>query len=130
MPILFDGHISILFFVDINSQRYYILSDPSHVHSSPNIKDNFIFTNKMIKSLSVIPAQKIQIFSSCGLWYFLQVLNFVNYNEEIQSRKYKNAEDFYFSGKNSELYFYYYNYYNFIMGFKSRLRKKERFKYL
>ena len=35
----------------------------------------------MIKSLSVIPDQKIQIFSSCGLWYFLQVLNFVNYNE-------------------------------------------------
>ena len=37
--------------------------------------------------------------------YFLQVLNFVNYNEEIQSRKYKSAEDFYISGKNSELYF-------------------------
>jgi hypothetical protein len=121
MPILFDGHISILFFVDINSQRYYILSDPSHVHSSTNIKNNFLFTQKMIKSLNVIPEQKIQIFSSSGLWYFLQILNFVNYNEEIQSRKYKNAEDFYFSVKNSELYFDCFNYYNFIMGFKSKL---------
>ena len=62
--------------------------------------------------------------------YFLQVLNFVNYNEEIQSRKYKSAEDFYISGKNSELYFDCFNYYNFIMGFKSKLPYLLKIKFL
>ena len=42
MPILFDGHISIPFFVDNDKKRGYILSDPSHTHSKKIYNTNFV----------------------------------------------------------------------------------------
>ena len=121
MPILFNGHISILFFVDINYRRYFILSDPSHIHAKPDCKEYFIFTKNMRENLSVIPKEKIQIFNSCGLWYYLQILIFANYKEDIQSRKYTKTSDFYYSIKNSEIYFDCLKYYEFVMGIKNNL---------
>ena len=71
MPILFDGHISLLFFVDHNNKRYFTLSDPSHVHSRPFGKDScfnpFIFSKNKMKYLSVFPKKKIQAYNSCSL---------------------------------------------------------------
>ena len=125
MPILFDGHISLLFFVDQNDKRYYILSDPSHVHSSPFGKyssiNPFIFPKNTIKYLSVFPKKKIQAFNSCSLWYYFQILCLINYNEKIQNRKYSEAKDFVSSLKNSSFYFDCFNYYQYIMGFHKRL---------
>ena len=74
MPILFDGHVSLLYFVDEGKRRAYILSDPSHYHSkcSKEISyiDEFIFPKKMRESMILLPQKKIQKFNSCSLWYF------------------------------------------------------------
>ena len=57
MPILFDGHISILFFVDNDKKRGYILSDPSHTHSkkiyNTNFVDGFLFPKNMRKNMKI-----------------------------------------------------------------------------
>ena len=63
MPILFGGHISLLFFIDYNGKRIFRLSDPSHIHckyNENNISLNpFIFDKEMRKHFFVVPKEKI-----------------------------------------------------------------------
>lgn len=121
MPILFDGHISILFFIDINLHRFFILSDPSHIHSRPEHSDYLIFPEKIRKRLKTIPERKLQKFNSCSFWYYFQNLTLLNYKSEIQSRKYIDTIDFHSSTKNSSFFMDCIRYYEFIMGFNMNL---------
>ena len=87
-PILFDGHISILFYVDKVGKRGFILSDPSHFHSKRVEKqsyiDGFIFPKNMRKMMQLYPPKKIQKFNSCFLWFYFQMLILINYNTNLQ----------------------------------------------
>jgi len=125
MPLLFDGHISILFFIDYDEMRHFILSDPGHIHFKSNgdncIIDPFIFPPDMRKNLDLFPKQKIQKYNSCSLWFYFQILTLINYNNDIQSKKYVNAEDFVKYIEDSQFYFDCLNYYIFIMGFEKKL---------
>ena len=62
MPLLFDGHISILFFIDSNGIRFFRLSDPSHIHSKYNgdscFIDPFLFPLDMRKYFDLYPKKK------------------------------------------------------------------------
>ena len=98
MPLLFDGHISLLFFFDEKSKRNYILSDPSQVHA--RFKGNsitvnpFLFPENMRKNLTFFPKIKVQAFNSCSLWYYFQLMCLINYKEKIQSKKYDDIKCF------------------------------------
>ena len=125
MPILFDGHISLLFFFDENNERNFILSDPSHKHAK--IKRNsitinpFLFSENMRKHLTIFPNCKIQAFNSCSLWYYFQILCLLNYNVQIQSKKYIDAKSLINSLKDSSFYLDCFEYYQYIMGFEKKL---------
>ena len=73
LPLLFDGHISLLFFYEENNKKNYILSDPSQVHA--RFKGNsitvnpFLFPENIRKNLTLFPKSKIQAFNSCSLWF-------------------------------------------------------------
>ena len=107
MPILFDGHISILFFVDRNNKRGFILSDPSHAHSQIFEKQNyingFIFPKNMRNLMVLFPEKKIQKFNSCSLWFYFQMLILINYDKDIQ-KEYKTIKNAISSIKNLEIY--------------------------
>ena len=96
MPLLFDGHVSILFFIDNNGIRFFRLSDPSHIHSKYNgdscFIDPFLFPSDMRKFFDLFPKKKIQKFNSCSLWFYFQILTLINYNENIQNHKYTDAK--------------------------------------
>ena len=125
MPLLFDGHISILFFLDNNGKRFFRLSDPSHVHSKYNgnscFIDPFLFPLDMRKNFDLCPKKKIQKFNSCTLWFYFQLLTLLNYKQDIQNKKYSNAEDFVICTDNNILYYDCLNYYTYIMGFQKKL---------
>ena len=123
-PILFDGHISIFYFIDYNNKRAFFLSDPSHVHSKNVKKDSyingFIFPKNMRKSTQLRPEEKIQRFNSCTLWFYFQMLIIINHDETIQ-QKYEISKDVIFSFKNSTIYYECINYYQKLMGYKKML---------
>ena len=125
MPLLFDGHISILFFIDSNGIRFFRLSNPSHIHSKYNgdscFIDPFLFPLDMRKYFDLYPKKKIQKFNSCALWFYFQILTLINYNKDIQSNKYSNAKDFVKYTENSKFYYDCLNYYIFIMGYEKKL---------
>ena len=125
MPITFDGHISLLYFTDIDDKRYFLLSDPSHVICKPfekSISKNpFVFEKNLRNNINIYPKVKIQAFNSCSLWYYFQILCLINYKEEIQNRKYIEAKDLIKSIKDSSFYIDCFNYYQFIMGFNKKL---------
>ena len=125
MPLLFDGHISILFFIDANNKRYFRLSDPSHIHSKYNgdscLIDPFIFNSDMRKYFDLVPKNKIQRFNSCSLWFYFQILTLLNYNKNIQNKKYTTVGDFIRFTDNSIFYFDCLNYYMHIVGFGKKL---------
>ena len=75
----------------------------------------------MRKHFFVVPKEKIQAFNSCFLWYYFQLLCLINYNDNIQSRKYIEAKDFVNSIKDSSFYFDCLNYYQYIMNFDKKL---------
>ena len=124
MPILFDGHISLIFFFDEEDKRIFILSDPSHVHT--RLKGNsiiinpFIFSENIRKNLIFYPDIKIQAFNSCSLWYYFQILCLINYDIKVQSIKYTNKKDFLKSIEDSLFYLDCFNYYQLIMGFDNK----------
>ena len=122
MPLLFDGHISILFFIDSNGIRFFRLSNPSHIYSKYNgdscFIDPFLFPLDMRKYFDLYPKKKIQKFNSCALWFYFQILTLINYNKDIQSNKYSNAKDFVKYTENSKFYYDCLNYYIFIMGYE------------
>ena len=125
MPILFDGHISLLFFYDEKGKRNFILSDVSQIHCK--LKGNsfsinpFIFSGNIRKNLEIYPKRKIQAFNSCSLWYYFQILCLINYNEKIQTKKYNDIKSFVDSIKNSSFYLDCFNYYQYMMGFEKKL---------
>ena len=125
MPILFDGHISLLFFFEENNERNFILSDPSHKHAK--MKRNsitinpFLFSENMRKHLTIFPNCKIQAFNSCSLWYYFQILCLLNYNAQIQNKKYIDAKSLINSLKDSSFYLDCFEYYQYIMGFEKKL---------
>ena len=125
MPIYFDGHISLLFFTEDNNKRHFLLSAPSHVICKPyenQVSINpFIFAKNLRKNLSIYPKLKIQTFNSCSLWYYFQILCLINYKEEIQKIKYKEAKDVIKSITDSSFYLDCFNYYQDIMGFNKKL---------
>ena len=125
MPILFDGHISVLFFYDEKGKRNFILSDVSQIHCRLNGNsvtiNPFIFSENIRKNLEVYPKRKIQAFNSCSLWYYFQILCLINYNEKIQTKKYIDIKSFIDSIKNSSFYLDCFNYYQYIMGFEKKL---------
>lgn len=125
IPILFDGHISTLFFTDYNNKRDFKLSDPGHIHSKNygnSISINpFMFTENMHRNLSILPNHKLQSFNSCSLWYYCQILCLLNYNEKIQTKKYNDAKDFEDSLNNSNFYYDCFNYYQYLMKFNKKL---------
>ena len=125
MPILFDGHISLLLFYDEKDKRNFILSDPSLVHSrfnGPSLSKNpLIFPESIRTNLNLFPKIKIQAFNSCLLWYYFQILCFINYNEKIQSKKYNDIKICIDSIKDYSFYLDCFEYYRFIMGFEKPL---------
>lgn len=124
IPILFNGHISLLFFVDKDKRRAYILSDPSHFHSKGSLEgsyiDEFLFPKKMRDKMLLFPPKKIQKFNSCSLWYYFQCLILINYNKKIQNL-YIKAEDVVKSFLNNTIYKECLNYYESIFGFEKPL---------
>ena len=125
VPILFDGHISILFFIDKNNNRGFILSDPSHVHSKNFGKqayiDGFIFPKNMRKNTLLYPEKPIQKFNSCSFWFYFQMLALINYDEKIQKKKYVTPSNAISSIRNSDIYFDCINYYQKLFGFNKKL---------
>ena len=125
MPLLFDGHISILFFIDNNGKRYLRLSDPSHIYSkyieNTCFIDPFLFPLDMRKNFDLYPKKKIQKFNSCTLWFYFQILTLLNYNKDIQSKIYSDSKDFVEQTQNSKFYYECLNYYTYIMEFPKKL---------
>ena len=125
IPLLFDGHISLLFFYDEKNKRNYILSDPSQVHA--RFKGNsitvnpFLFPENIRKNLTFFPKIKVQAFNSCSLWYYFQLLCLINYNEKLQSKKYDDIKCFVNSINDYSYYFDCFEYYQYIMGFEKKL---------
>ena len=125
LPLLFDGHISLLFFYEENNKKNYILSDPSQVHA--RFKGNsitvnpFLFPENIRKNLTLFPKSKIQAFNSCSLWFYFQILCLINYNEEIQSKKYCEIKSLVNSIKDYSYYFDCFEYYQYIMEFEKKM---------
>ena len=117
MPLLFDGHISILFFIDSYGRRFFRLSDPSHIHSkyigNTCFIDPFLFPLDMRKNFDLYPKNKIQKFNSCTLWFYFQILTLLNYNKDIQSKIYSDSKDFVEQTQNSKFYYECLNYYTY-----------------
>lgn len=124
IPILFDGHISILFFIDKNNTRGFILSDPSHVHSqkfeNQTYIDGFIFPKSIRKNTLLCPEKPIQKFNSCSLWFYFQMLILINYDLKIQ-KKYVTPSNAISSIRNSVIYLECINYYQKLYGFNNQL---------
>ena len=124
IPLLFDGHISILFFVDKNNKRGYILSDPSHIHSHSHEEisyiNGYIFPKNMRKNMLLFPEKKIQKYNSCSLWFYFQMLILINYDKNSQ-KEYKTAKNIISSIMDLSIYFECINYYQKLFGFKKNL---------
>ena len=74
----------------------------------------------MLEHLSVYPKKKFKAFNSCSLWYSYQILCLINYNENVQSKKYSEEKNIVNSIKNYSFYFDCFNYCQYGTGFKKK----------
>ena len=89
MPLLFDGHISILFFIDSNGIRFFRLSNPSHIHSKYNGDSCFIdpFLKDFVKY-----TENSKFYYDC-LNYYIFIMGYEKKLIEIQPKSLFEEED-------------------------------------
>ena len=97
-PIIYDSHISILFFKLIENKRINILIDISRYHSKENLDQN-IFPLAMRKDLKIFPKLSIQMYNSCALWFYGQV------ELILTSNRYNTISDVYFNINKKIVYY-------------------------
>ena len=119
IPILYDGHISILFCFKKNGVKGFLLSDPSHYYTQKiegkTRIDEYIFPKEIRKHLYLYPSQKIQKFNSNSLWFYFQMLILINYDKSIQ-KEYKTPKDVVKSFLDSTIYLECVKYYQKLFG--------------
>lgn len=98
-PIIFDCHVSLLFFkIDDENKRINLLIDPSRYHSKNGL-DKILFPLDMRKSIHIYPESSIQLYNSCALWFYGQIELLIN------NETYKSIFDIY-SGVNNNITYY------------------------
>ena len=78
-PIIFNKHISVLYFKYENNKRINLLFDPSLYHFNILIKDKTIFSKTMRARLLIFPKYSCQTGPSCSIWFMGQILFSFNY---------------------------------------------------
>ena len=78
-PILFNRHISVLYFSFKNDLRRNILVDPSLLHVKSITKDRVIFPKEMRNILKIYPEYSCQNGPSSSIWFIGQILFVSNF---------------------------------------------------
>ena len=107
MPILFDGHISLLFFVDQNDKRYYILSDPSHVYYFQILclinYNEKIQNRKYSEAKDLVSSLKNSSFYFDCFNYYQYIMGFHKRLIEINPEKVFDDEDYFYVLPNNDI---------------------------
>ena len=87
-PIIYNKHISLLFFYYKQKRNNYylrknILFDMSSAHYKCIIKNDPIFSEEFSYSLIKFPSNNIQIGSSCSMWFYASLLFLIQEKIEI-----------------------------------------------
>ena len=88
-PILFNKHVSVLYFKYKNGIRLNMLIDPSLFHCNIITNDKGIFPKTMRTLLSIFPRNSCQSGPSCSIWFISQIIVALNngnsfFNEEYE----------------------------------------------
>ena len=98
IPIAFNDHVSLLLFEkNINNKISYIIFDYSlffcnEINLKP-IVDDIIFSPEIKNNLMVLPKNKIQLYNSCSMWYYGQVLYLLENEENINKKSFLKSLD-------------------------------------
>jgi hypothetical protein len=86
-PILFNRHISVLYFSFKNDLRRNILVDPSLFHVKSITKDKAIFPKEMRNILKIYPEYSCQNGPSCSIWFIGTILVLLSQKKLIEDER-------------------------------------------
>ena len=81
-PLIYNGHISLIIFNEINGSRCNLILDMSRYHINTSHFNTLIFPKKINEQNSIYLKNPIQNYSSCCLWFYGEIdcmLNNENY---------------------------------------------------
>ena len=82
-PILFNKHISVLYFKFENKKRKNILFDPSLFHFNSITSDKGIFPKTMRINFHAFPKYSCQSGPSCSIWFMSQIIVALKYGNNL-----------------------------------------------
>ena len=82
-PILFNKHISVLYFKYENNHRINLIFDPSLFHFNSITKDKAVFPKSMRTRLTIFPKFSCQNGPSCSIWFIGQIANASEFGDSI-----------------------------------------------
>ena len=109
IPICYKKHVSLLYFQKNKNDTIKFLNfNMSHNHCYETIDDKLkldemILPKDITEKMLILPSNEIQLYNSCGIWLYGQILNILESTEENQL-KYLNTDIFINSLKNKSYY--------------------------
>ena len=98
-PLIYNGHISLIIFMEIKGMRFNIILDMSKYHTNTSGLNKLIFPKTIIEKYLLYPNDSIQSYSSCCLWFYGQI-------ECLLNNTYTSFKSIYDNLKNSSMQFY------------------------
>ena len=99
-PLIYNGHISLIIFNEINNNRCNLILDMSKYHINTSHLNTLIFPKSMNENNSIYSKNPIQNYSSCCLWFYGEINCILNNN------KYTNMKSIYENLKDGDIRFY------------------------
>ena len=99
-PLIYNGHISLIVFNEINNNRCNLILDMSKYHINTSHLNTLIFPKSMNENNSIYSKNPIQNYSSCCLWFYGEINCILNNN------KYTNMKSIYENLKDGDIRFY------------------------
>ena len=99
-PLIYNGHISLIIFNEINNNRCNLILDMSKYHINTSHLNTLIFPKSMNENNSIYSKNPIQNYSSCCLWFYGEINSILNNN------KYTNMKSIYENLKDGDIRFY------------------------
>ena len=100
-PIIYDRHISLIIFSEINAKRYNLILDMSKYHSNQLYVNSLIYPKNILERPMQYPNNPIQNYSSCCMWFYGEIECILNNNN-----KYSCFKSIFDNIKGNSIYFY------------------------
>ena len=99
-PLIYNGHISLIIFNEINGSRCNLILDMSRYHINTSHFNTLIFPKKINEKNSIYLKNPIQNYSSCCLWFYGEIDCMLN------DENYTNFKSIYDNMQNSNIKFF------------------------